>query len=97
MKKYKLTQEFITIHGHTLYRIEALHDFGDVKKGEKGGFIESEENLSHDGTAWVAGEAKVAGKAMVYGEARVYGEATVRRGNVLCGKDVYTTLWPTRE
>lgn len=45
MKKYKLTQETITIDGHTLYRIEALRDFSRVKKGDKGGFIESEKKL----------------------------------------------------
>ena len=44
-KKYKLTDEIININGITLYRIEALEDFSDVKKGEKGGFVQSEENL----------------------------------------------------
>ena len=43
-KKYKLTEESISFNGKTLYRIEALKDFADVKKGEKGGFIESESN-----------------------------------------------------
>ena len=35
--KYKLTEESIVIYNKTLYRIEALKDFGDVKKGDKGG------------------------------------------------------------
>lgn len=48
-KKYKLTDECITIGKHKLYRIEALKDFGDVHKGEKGGFIGSEVNLSQYG------------------------------------------------
>ena len=43
MKKYKLTDESITIYGRRLYRIEALIDFSDVEKGDKGGFIESEK------------------------------------------------------
>ena len=47
MKKYKLTDECITIGEHKLYRIEALKDFYIVEKGDKGGFIESEENLSY--------------------------------------------------
>ena len=35
--KYKLTEEtFQVFGGSTLYRIEALKDFGDVKKGDKG-------------------------------------------------------------
>ena len=39
-KKYKLTDESIKFNNRTLYRIEALKDFGDVEKGDKGGFIE---------------------------------------------------------
>ena len=42
-KKYKLTEETINVNGRTLYRIEALRDFNDVKKGDKGGFVEDEE------------------------------------------------------
>ena len=34
-KKYKLTDETIDIEGKTLYRIEALKNFGDVKNGDK--------------------------------------------------------------
>ena len=45
-KKYKLTEETTNMGGRTLYRIEALKDFGNVKKGDKGGFIENEDNLS---------------------------------------------------
>lgn len=48
-EKYKLTEETIRVYGSTLYRIEALKDFNDVKKGDKGGFIENEDNLSHYG------------------------------------------------
>ena len=45
-KKYKLTNEFITFGNRKLYRIEALKDFAYIKKGNKGGFIESEDNLN---------------------------------------------------
>lgn len=38
MKKYKLTEETLEIDGHTLHRIVALRDFGEVKKGDLGGF-----------------------------------------------------------
>ena len=59
MEKCKLTNESIEHFGHTLYRIEALKDFGDIKKGEKGGYIEKEDNLSQDDNAWVYGNAEV--------------------------------------
>lgn len=57
MKKYELTGECKVYFGVTLRRIKSLIDFSDVKKGELGGFIEKEENLSHGGDAWVSGNA----------------------------------------
>lgn len=53
MKKYKLTKETKQIFGKTLYRIVALKDFGNVRIGERGGFIETENNLSQEGDAWI--------------------------------------------
>ena len=76
-KKYKLTGESIEVKGKTLYRIEALKDFCEIKKGDKGGFIESENNLAHEGDAWVSDDACVYDNARVSGNARVYGEALV--------------------
>lgn len=77
MKKYELTSERISHHGRTLFRIRALYDFHTVKKGELGGFVETEENLSHESRAWIGGEAKVYDKAKVFGEALVYDFAEV--------------------
>ena len=78
MKKFELTAEFVTnVFGKKLFRIKALVAFGDVEKGELGGFIEKEDNLSHDGNAWVYGNARVFGNAQVYGNAWVYGNARV--------------------
>ena len=65
-KKYKLTEETIKVYDKTLYRIEALRDFGDVKKGDKGGFLEKEDNLSQSGDCWVYGNARVYNNAVVY-------------------------------
>ena len=70
MKKFELTDEFVTnVFGHKLFRIKALVAFGDVEKGELGGFIEKEDNLSHDDNAWVYGNAQVSGNAWVSGNA----------------------------
>lgn len=71
-KKYKLTEETINVDDVTLYRIEALKDFGDIQKGDKGGFIEKEDNLSQEGDCWVYDAGKVYGKAYVHNDARVY-------------------------
>ena len=89
MKKFKLTSEFIVdISGVKLFRIKALIEFGNVKAGDLGGYIEKEENLSHMGNAWVSGNAQVSGDARVCGNAWVYGNALV------CGNAwVYDNAW----
>ena len=83
--KYKLTEESIKFRLRTLYRIEALKDFGDVKKGDKGGFIEDEYNLSHDGDSWVCDNAMVCGDARVCDNAWVYCYARVHGNAWVCG------------
>lgn len=46
MKKFELTNEFITnVFGTKLFRIRALVEFGTVKAGDLGGYIEKEEIL----------------------------------------------------
>jgi len=77
--KYKLTDEFIEVAGKNLYRIQALKDFGIVRKGDLGGYVESEKNLSQVGEAWVSDSAVVSGSALVYGSARVCGSAWVSK------------------
>ena len=76
-KKYKLTDEIIEFYGTKLYRIEALRDFSNVKKGDKGGFVKSEMNLSHNGNCWVYDDAKVSDCAMILDNAKIYDDATV--------------------
>ena len=72
MKKFEFTGETKTIsllfRTATLHRIRAVAEFGLVKIGDLGGWIEKEENLSHEGKAWVWGNAKVCGDAKVWGK-----------------------------
>jgi len=75
-KKYELTSEFIEIKTTKLFRIKALRDFGNVREGNSGGFIEKESNLAHDGNAWVSGNARV------YGNAQVSGNVWIVYGNI---------------
>lgn len=90
MKKFELTTKSITNEvGKKLFRIKALIDFGDVKAGELGGYVEKEGNVSQDDNAWVSGDAevfgnakvsdnaKVSGRAWVFGNARVSGDALI--------------------
>ena len=76
-KKYELTDETIEIDGHTLHRIKALKDFEDVKTGDLGGFIESEDNLSQDGLCWVYDDAKAYEQAVVREDAKIKGHSKV--------------------
>ena len=67
MKKYSMEKDEKT----GLYRIIAnkkIEVIG-IKKGDKGGLIEMEENLEQDGDAWVSEDACVSGDARVYGDA----------------------------
>ena len=86
--KYKLTEESMVVNGKTLYRIEALKDFDNVKKGDKGGFVENKNNLSQYNNCWVFDNAKVYGNAEVFDNAKVYGNAEVFDNAKIYGKAV---------
>ena len=84
--KYKLTDVVMTTNsGVLLHRIECVRSFGNVKEGDRGGWIEKEENLSQNGNAWVYGDAEVYDNAMVYGDAEVYDNAEVYGNARVCG------------
>lgn len=90
MKKFELTNEFITnMFGTKLFRIRALVEFGDVEAGELGGYVEKESNLGHDDNAWVYDNARVCGDAQVSGDALVYGNARVCGDARVCGNGDY--------
>lgn len=88
-KKYRLTDETIEFNGVKLHRIEALKDFGCVYKGDKGGFVQREENLSQFGNCWIFEDAKVfndayvsrnaicMGNSMIYENARITDNALI--------------------
>lgn len=70
--KFEFTGETKTVMGHTLQRIHALRSFGNVNKGDLGGWLEKEENLSHERSSWVSGGARVFGDAQVFPNALIY-------------------------
>lgn len=75
--KYEITANTMQVYEYrddkVVYQIRALKDFGDIKTGDLGGWIESEENLSQSGNCWVADNAMV------------YDHAKVRDNAILCG------------
>ena len=98
MRKYKLTSETISVVCNdaeiTLHRIQALRDFGYIKAGDLGGFIEKESNLSQDGNCWVYNTAKVYGDAKIFGNALVYDNAEVFGNAWVYGEaEVFGNAW----
>lgn len=88
-QKYEMTDETKLVEGRILHRIKALRDFDGgftkVKAGELGGWIQCEENLSHEGTAWVYDDACVMDSGKIVNSAKVYDTATVRDKTVVAG------------
>ena len=91
-KKYEiLKDQSITLNGHTLYRIKLLKKISGMSPGALGGFIESENNLSHEGNCWVAENAavydnsKVMESALVGGNARIYGNSIIHEDCLIVG------------
>lgn len=86
LKKYKILEnERKQIFDVEVYRIEALVDFGDVKKGDKGGYVQCEANLSHVGDCWIYDNAAVYNDAVVMENARIRDNATVRCNAIVRG------------
>lgn len=84
-KKYKLTDETVKINGKTLHRIEALKDFNNVKRGDKGGFVESELNLSQKGNCWIYNNAYVYDDSCVSDNARIANDAMINDNALISG------------
>lgn len=83
--KYELvetseTDGTVGVYGGThdkLYRIRALKDFSDVKKGDLGGYVAGYHNLTQTGDAWIYDNAKVQEEALVAEDAQVRDNVTV--------------------
>lgn len=87
MTKYALTEDS-QLHDYLqdgikqqvrLWQIRALRDFGDVKAGQLGGWLECEENLSQLGDCWIYDR-----KTRVFGGSDVKDDAQIRGESTLC-------------
>ena len=79
-------QKYVLEREGAHFRLVAAKEFwcGDcfVKRGSKGGLVDSELNLSCDGTCWITEDA------CVYGDASVVENALVTGSAIVCGKAV---------
>lgn len=79
-KKYELVPETVTkFYNRPMYRIRALKDFSDVKKGDLGGYVESGYNLRQYGNCWIYDDSIVGLGSRIVGNAVVKGHSTVTR------------------
>ena len=101
MKKYEFTGETkeikLLFRTAVLHRIRATVSFGFVKIGDLGGWIEKEENLSHEGKAWVCGDAKVWGNAEVCGDAEVFSASHVLVIGAIGSRNDFTTFYRDKD
>ena len=75
---YEMKYELIPSDMEGFYRVKALRDFNDVKKGDIGGYVESENNLSQLGDCWIYDNAVVRDNAKIYNNAVIRDNAVVR-------------------
>lgn len=95
MNKLNTKYEFAAskkINGVQMNQIRALKSFGNVKKGDLGGWIQAENNLDWDDNCWVYGSGlvygggSVADNAKVEQFAEVFGSASVGGQAVISGE-----------
>lgn len=97
MKKYEFTGETKQIinNGKTivLHKIKTIIPLKNVKSGTIGGWIEREENLSHDGDAWVFDNAQISGNARVFDNARISDNARIYDNAWIFGNARVSNTW----
>lgn len=76
-RKYEFTGNKIIRYGFVAYQIVVVKDFGPVKKGDIGGWIESEANLSHEGNCWISENIRLVGNTNVSGDVQISGSACI--------------------
>ncbi len=88
MNKYSMTKQTMEYEGRTLTRIVANRDFGRVREGTYGGFIQDTRNLSFRGNSWVAAQAMAFDEARI-SENGVLGDCAIARGKSLIAGDAF--------
>lgn len=86
--KYEITDITEYRFDHNVYRIRALKDFGDVNKGDLGGFVSSYDNLSQHGDCWIYDDAVVVEEANVIENAKIKGDTKICGVGIVRGDSV---------
>lgn len=90
--KYEILEnDYIIKNGIKFNRIRALKNFGDVRAGDLGGYIQREYNLSQEGNSWIYDKsivyqhAKVSDNAKIKGECFVSSNARIKDNAIIMG------------
>jgi carbonic anhydrase/acetyltransferase-like protein (isoleucine patch superfamily) len=89
-KKYEMIPDEET----GLYRIKALRDIPwitegrSVHTGDIGGFVETEKNLSHEGSCWIFDNARAIGYSKIKDDARILHDAIVEGQSTVNGHSI---------
>lgn len=71
------------INGKQVFRVIATESFGNVVKGEKGGYVACEDNLSQFGNCWIDTNSFILDTAVVYGDAQI-NQSTISGHSIVC-------------
>lgn len=86
--KYEIIEDDARANDFThakLYRIRALKNFSDLKRGDLGGYVENESNLSQFGNCWIYDNACVLSFSTVCENAKIRDSAIIRDGSSIYG------------
>ena len=93
MLKYKILEnEYKVINGKKLFSIVALRDIIRktdsletivARRGDFGGYIECEKNLSHEGSCWIYDSSIVEGKSIIENDAIVKEHSSVKGCSII--------------
>lgn len=95
MRKYKFNGKSEVYRGYKVRQIQAVRDFGNVKKGDAGGWICYDGALSHEGDCWIDSDSIIGSEICIHdnaqlidtrivGDCMIYGNARIEgcRGSV---------------
>lgn len=76
------------------YRIQAVKDFGDIKKGDKGGYVQAYRCLAQNDESWLYDEtvfvdctSRVSGKSAIRGKVRIKYKTQIEDTDIYSGTD----------
>ena len=86
MKKYEILMDeenTIEWNGHILHRIKALKDFRNVRKGDIGGYVQKEKNLSQEGNCWIYDNAKAMDSSRIYDNSEMHDNSVMHENSIM--------------